>query len=41
MLPAAFPFDYLQHIDHGERVRRSRAHPTGARVRRNAKDDRA
>jgi hypothetical protein len=36
MLPAALPFDYLQHIDRDVRVRRSRIRPTGSRVRRGA-----
>jgi hypothetical protein len=34
MLPAAIPFDYLQHIDRGDRIRRSRTRPSGRRVRR-------
>jgi hypothetical protein len=36
MLPAAIPFDYLQHIDRGDRIRRSRVRPSGSRVRRGA-----
>ena len=36
MHPAALPFDYLQHIDRGDRIRRSRARPSGSRVRRAA-----
>ena len=36
MLPAALPFDYVQHLDRGDRVRRSRAHPSGSRLRRGA-----
>jgi hypothetical protein len=36
MLPAALPFDYLQQIDRGDRMRRSRARPSGSRVRRGA-----
>jgi hypothetical protein len=31
---AALPYDYLRHIDHGDRVRRSRVRPSGSRVRR-------
>ncbi len=31
---AALPFDYLQHLDRHERVRRTRNRPTGSRVRR-------
>ena len=27
-------FDYVQHLDPGDRVRRARARPTGSRVRR-------
>jgi hypothetical protein len=34
MLPASLPFDYLQHVDPGDRVRRSRARSSGSRVRR-------
>jgi hypothetical protein len=34
MLPAALPYEYLQHIDRGERIRRSRDRPNGSRVRR-------
>jgi hypothetical protein len=34
MLLASLPFDYLQHIDRGDRIRRSRARPNGSRVRR-------
>ncbi len=34
MLPAALPFDYFQHIDQGDRIRRSRIRPKGSRVRR-------
>jgi hypothetical protein len=34
MLPAALPFDYVQHIDRGDRIRRSRIRPSGSRVRR-------
>jgi hypothetical protein len=36
MFPAALPFDYLQQIDRGDRVRRSRIRPSGSRVRRGA-----
>ena len=36
MLPASLPFDYLQHIDSGNRIRRSRMRPKGSRVRRGA-----
>jgi len=28
------PFDYLRHLDRHDRVRRTRARPTGSRVRR-------
>jgi hypothetical protein len=34
MFPAALPLDYVRHIDRGDRIRRSRARPTGSRVRR-------
>jgi hypothetical protein len=34
MLPAQLPFEYLQHIDRGDRIRRSRTRPNGNRVRR-------
>ena len=34
MLLAALPFDYLQHIDRGERIRRSGSRPNDSRVRR-------
>jgi hypothetical protein len=34
MLPAALPYEYLQHIDSGDRVRRSQGRPNGSRVRR-------
>jgi hypothetical protein len=34
MLLARLPFDYLQHLDRGDRVRRSRLRPSGNRVRR-------
>jgi len=34
MYPAALPFDYLEKARDGERTRRSRARPTGIRVRR-------
>jgi hypothetical protein len=34
MLPAALPFDYLQYLERGARVRRSRRRPSGSRVRR-------
>ncbi len=30
----ALPFDYLQHLDRHDRVRRTRTRPTGSRVRR-------
>jgi hypothetical protein len=36
MFPAALPFDYIQQIDRGDRVRRSRIRPNGSRVRRGA-----
>jgi hypothetical protein len=34
----ALPFEYLQHLGHGERVRRSRRPPDGIRVRRGKVD---
>jgi hypothetical protein len=34
MHPAALPFEYLQLIDRGERIRRARNRATGSRVRR-------
>jgi hypothetical protein len=34
MMPAALPFDYMRHIDRGDRTRRSRTHLHGSRVRR-------
>jgi len=34
MLLAPLPFDYLQHLDRGDRIRRSRTRSTGSRVRR-------
>jgi hypothetical protein len=34
MLVASLPFDYVQHIDRGDRIRRSRPRPNGSRVRR-------
>jgi hypothetical protein len=34
MLLATLPFDYLQQIDRGDRVRLSRTRPNGTRVRR-------
>jgi hypothetical protein len=34
MLLAPLPFDYLQHLDRGDRIRRTRTRPTGSRVRR-------
>jgi hypothetical protein len=37
MLPASLPLDYLQHLDRGDRVRRSRICPGGSRVRRGAR----
>ena len=33
MLPA-LPFDYLQHLDRHDRVRRMRTRPSGSRMRR-------
>ena len=41
MFPASLPFESLQHMDRGDRVRRPRAHPSGARVRRRPKGERA
>ena len=34
MLLATLPFDYIQHLDPGDRVRRTRTRPTGSRIRR-------
>lgn len=34
MLVARLPFDYLQHLDRHDRVRRMRARPSGSRMRR-------
>ncbi len=34
MLLAPLPLDYLQYMDRGDRVRRSRVRPNGSRVRR-------
>jgi hypothetical protein len=34
MLVAPLPFDYVKQIDPTDRVRRTRARPTGSRVRR-------
>jgi len=34
MHPAALPYDYLQLIDRGDRIRRSRVRPSGSRLRR-------
>jgi hypothetical protein len=39
MHPAALPFEYLQLIDRGDRIRRSRTRPSGSRVRRGAKEN--
>jgi hypothetical protein len=36
MLLAPIPFDYAILLDPGDRVRRTRKRPTGARVRRTA-----
>ena len=36
MFPPALPFDYLQQIDRGDRIRRARARPSAVRVRRGA-----
>ena len=38
MLLAPLPFDYLQHLERGDRLRRTRTRPTGSRVRRAASD---
>ena len=37
MHPAAIPFDYVQYLDTGDRLRRTRARPNGSRVRRGAR----
>jgi hypothetical protein len=34
MFLAAIPFDYAKLLEPGDRVRRTRKHPTGVRVRR-------
>ena len=34
MFPPALPYDYVQYLDPGDRVRRSRIRPNGSRVRR-------
>ena len=34
MFPASLPFDYLQHFDRQDRVRRTLAQPHRQRVRR-------
>ena len=34
MLLAPLPFDYLQHLDPHDRIRRKRTRPTDSRVRR-------
>jgi hypothetical protein len=34
MLLAPLPFDYLQHLERSDRLRRTRERPTGSRVRR-------
>jgi hypothetical protein len=34
MLLAPLPFDYLQHLERSDRLRRTRMRPTGSRVRR-------
>jgi hypothetical protein len=34
MFPGSLPFDYLRHLDRYDRIRRTRAHPTGSPVRR-------
>lgn len=34
MLLAPLPFDYIVHLDSGDRVRRARKAGTGSRVRR-------
>jgi len=36
MFLSALPYDYVQHLDPGGPVRRTRHHPTGSRVRRHA-----
>jgi hypothetical protein len=33
MFPAALPYDYLKHLDRGDRIRRLRTRPNGSRVR--------
>jgi len=34
MLLPTLPFDYVRHLDPGDRVRRTRSRPTGSRIRR-------
>ena len=34
MFLARLPYDYLQHLDRGDRIRRSGTRPNGGRVRR-------
>jgi hypothetical protein len=31
---AGLPYDYIQHLDRDDRIRRSRVRPSGSRVRR-------
>lgn len=38
MFLARLPIDYLRHLDRGDRIRRSRSRPNGARVRRDTSD---
>jgi len=38
MLLAPLPFDYLKHLDRGDRVRRTPARSTGIRVRQVSRD---
>lgn len=41
MLLAPLPFDYVQHIDRGDRIRRSRSRPNGSRLRRGTRRSKA
>jgi hypothetical protein len=34
MISTTLPFDYVRHIDRGDRTRRSHTQPHGSRVRR-------
>ena len=38
MFPAVLPFEYVRHINPGDRYRRTRIRPNGSRVRRGASE---